>query len=1151
MKTIELLFLGGLFLLFPFLNFAQHECAFDHYHPTVTNEDLERQINDQILDRILIERSSGGGNEILTIPVVIHLIHNNGPENIPDEQIELGLERLNDAFASVGNFSNPNGVDTGIRFCLAQRDPEGNFSTGINRVVSELTEMYVPSQDQELKDLSRWDPELYLNIWIVENIIREPNNSGVIGYATFPDSHGLDNDGVVCEAALFGAVDWAYDKVQIHEIGHYLGLYHTFQDGCPNDDCLLSGDRVCDTPPDQLTFTAICYNGANSCDTDEDDTSDNNPFRPVELGGLGDQVDEQDNFMDYSNLYCFTKFSQGQAERMRASVLEIRSSLLDGLQCVPPCESPIDLNILSEGTTAEVGESLSFANLSDNFNSTEWYLDGELVSTADNYTFDAVAEGSYELEVVVSNDDPGCYQELIYFIEVICPISAVFDGITDAIETGAELNFQGPDGVSSYDWQVDGESTSDTQNFNYTFNESGIISITLVVSNGLCEDSYTWNIAVGNCNTGNEANIWPFFTLNGIVFGFNFNEDDILITDPQNFSNSSHNRCAYSDAAGNLLMSTNGTQILDRNYDIMENGTGLNTSPSSHYGSLFIKHIDNDLVYLFTADDDESNYANGIQYHLIDPDANDGLGEVVLKNQALDSNGSESFACVRHCNLVDFWLAFYDFEENLFKAYLITEDGIADEPVISNFTLGPETLTNIRKYAVNGPGSQIVYDKYLMNFDPGTGEASLQEEFILETIGGYSFSHSNRYLYYKAGDLDTKIYRYDLFAEPEDWLDTQELLFEGSFNDYGIGMGLAPDGKIYMEEVVSGYVSIIENPDADSEELIINDNAIFTQNLINGFMNFYHAYIYGPSLFLQGPWDMCAGDIEEFSVFKSDCLSSDVEWQFSGPIALTELENGVVSIETLEPGEFELIATMDLECGTITDTLIVTIDEPILNFDLGPDRGFCPGESVLIDAGEGFDSYAWTNGEESSSILTDETGTYGVTVFRGACRAYDEVEVTGELNVGIDLGEDIFLCDGEIAILDAGTDYFNFSWQDGTTGQFYTAYEPGLYIVTSEEPCFATDSLVVTDCDQDITGISELSSGILIYPNPGSGILNVRSEFPIDSWKLYDVEGRLVTSESAGQQKNIQLDISDLSKGLYNIVILNDRKVVSKLVIRE
>ena len=74
-------------------------------------------------------------------------------------------------------------------------------------------------------------------------------------------------DGLVVEARAFGASQ-AGSTTAIHEFGHYFGLYHTFQGGCTNDNCLTDGDHVCDTPPDQSTAAVACGGSANSCTTD-------------------------------------------------------------------------------------------------------------------------------------------------------------------------------------------------------------------------------------------------------------------------------------------------------------------------------------------------------------------------------------------------------------------------------------------------------------------------------------------------------------------------------------------------------------------------------------------------------------------------------------------------------------------------------------------------------------------------------------------------------------------------------------------------------------------------------------------------------------------------------------------------------------------
>lgn len=151
---------------------------------------------------------------------------------------------------------------------------------------------------------------------------------GNAGASTFPDQHGHFKDGVfIIHSALM-------ETVIEHETGHYLGLYHPF-DGpiCDNNDCLNDNDKVCDTPPDSTAyFNQTCT--ANTCTSDEDDTSSSNPFRSTTLGGIGEQDDDTRNFMDVT--ICASKYTPGQKTRMLAGLNTMRSSLLTSQGCQFP-----------------------------------------------------------------------------------------------------------------------------------------------------------------------------------------------------------------------------------------------------------------------------------------------------------------------------------------------------------------------------------------------------------------------------------------------------------------------------------------------------------------------------------------------------------------------------------------------------------------------------------------------------------------------------------------------------------------------------------------------------------------------------------------------------------------------------------------------
>ncbi|MFM1933118.1 MAG: hypothetical protein RL226_2421, partial [Bacteroidota bacterium] len=778
MKT-ALLFFASLFAM---AASAQHYCGFDEFHESLCSDPAhrlkEQEMNHRIHARTLQGMSSLRMNEY-TIPVVVHIIHQNGDENISDEQVEMAIEQLNDAFANAGYYITPNGVDVGIRFCLAGTDPNGEFTTGIVRVASPLTNMLVPSQDQALKDVSRWDPLQYLNIWVVNEITREPDQTGVIGFATFPDSHGMTNDGVVCEAAYFGASD-ENSKVHIHEIGHYLGLYHTFQNGCPNDNCLTSGDRVCDTPPDNVTFAFLCFDGTNSCDTDEDDLSENNPFRPVSLGGIGDQVDEEDNFMDYSSLICFKQFTQGQADRMLAALLEARASLLEGDRCVTPCSEPFTVQVLTSGDTMNAGDEILFISSLPAGVSASWFVNEELAGSGSSFTFSENTQGSYEVMGVFESSDPGCAQELIYNITVICPVDAYFALPSDVLPVGATVDLFGQEGPNTHTWQLNGTTFSTSANAQVMLADPGINSIVHIISNGICTDTHTRNVAVGNCISGAEANLQFWNNTSGEAFGFDFNgnaANNVIAEQPPFTGNSGHNRTTICDGAGNLRYATDGNQVHNGNFEIIPNSNFI-YDLSCYMGTLFIEVPGSEnLTYLFSNSASEAISNEGLRYSILDNELNNGLGGMTdVKNVMIEPIGSETFVSVTHCNLVDFWLLYYDFDEEVFHAHLVSADGIAP-PVVSSVNLSLNGLVESSVLSLSQRGDKFAIRGNVLHFDQATGQVELiNNDFFDELVAAYCFSPSGRYLYFVGGDLDITLYRIDTQLPAETWQDNLELI---------------------------------------------------------------------------------------------------------------------------------------------------------------------------------------------------------------------------------------------------------------------------------------------------------------------------------------------------------------------------------------
>lgn len=249
-------------------------------------------------------------NVVLTIPIVVHIIYGSelSAEYISDEQVMSQIKALNEDFRKVsGTNGDGNGVDMNIQFCLATKTPSGKKTSGITRHNSSLTVHNWETQEDSLKELIQWPPDKYLNVWVVKSIFR-PSTPNFIyfGYSSFPDG-AANRDGIVMAYRSFGRIGPRYLRTNLgntltHEVGHWLGLFHTFEGGCDTVqitslNCANRGDKVCDTPLDTMQFDN-CLDGKNTCDQED-----------------GNPPDLVHNYMTYYCDSCRNEFSQGQKER--------------------------------------------------------------------------------------------------------------------------------------------------------------------------------------------------------------------------------------------------------------------------------------------------------------------------------------------------------------------------------------------------------------------------------------------------------------------------------------------------------------------------------------------------------------------------------------------------------------------------------------------------------------------------------------------------------------------------------------------------------------------------------------------------------------------------------------------------------------------
>ncbi|MFC5409401.1 zinc metalloprotease [Larkinella bovis] len=254
------------------------------------------------------------GEEIIRIPVVVHVLYNKDEFNISDEKIASQLAVLNQDFrkknpdhtATPAEFAHLV-ADVGIEFYLATKDPDGKPTSGITRTRSTVDgwDGKTPGAQQPIDDLAlyftsqgghdAWPADRYLNIWVAE-LSNRNGELALAGYAQFPGGDAR-LDGVVVDPRVFGTLpplveEHRLGRTTTHEIGHWLNLIHIFA----NSGNCQSTDQVDDTPAASGPYTG-------------------KPTYPQYACG---QSSLFMNFMDNVDDEAMYMFTSGQKARMRA-----------------------------------------------------------------------------------------------------------------------------------------------------------------------------------------------------------------------------------------------------------------------------------------------------------------------------------------------------------------------------------------------------------------------------------------------------------------------------------------------------------------------------------------------------------------------------------------------------------------------------------------------------------------------------------------------------------------------------------------------------------------------------------------------------------------------------------------------------------------
>lgn len=387
---------------------ARHGETVEYCHQHIKLEELrlsnpsvfQQMKNDQItLAKAVSNYAESKSETVYTIPIVFHIVHNEGTENISDEQVYDAVEILNRDFRRLNSdadlvHADFQGMpsDIMIEFKLATIAPDGTCFNGVTRSKSPYTEAIGSGVDQLTAALyendiyqGSWPHDKYLNIIVAKDI------GGAAGYTYYPSNAGIEYQCIWMLSEYVGSIGTGApgtSRTLTHEVGHWLNLKHTWGDS--NSPGLLSNcnddDEVDDTP--NTIGSTVCNLNENTC---------------------GSRANVE-NYMEYA--YCDKMFTPGQADRMRAAVTSTvggRNNLwsISNLEEVGAIDNPplCKTDFVADKQVICAGESINFSDRSYNsVSGWEWNFEGgsPASSTDKNPTIAYNVPGTYQVSLTAS-----------------------------------------------------------------------------------------------------------------------------------------------------------------------------------------------------------------------------------------------------------------------------------------------------------------------------------------------------------------------------------------------------------------------------------------------------------------------------------------------------------------------------------------------------------------------------------------------------------------------------------------------------------------------------------------------------------------------------------------------------------------------------
>ena len=1095
----------------------------------------------------------GQQDSVYTIPIVIHIIYPAGQAygtgtNISYTQIRSQIEALNAAYsrdyAAYNGQSQPAyAQDTRIRFCLAQtpspadaawfqgpggteygvrRYPDASGATNNFMTIAAATALAVITHP----DVRYFPFDQYLNIWLVQSI---DGGNSVMGYAPLPILGTYPLDGVVLRADIFGdnttggryplGFGLTQGKILSHEVGHYLGLYHIFQDGCAGtggpgaatDACDLYGDLICDTKP-CTTQNVVCSNTIyNTC-------SVNYTVGTVDYDMIND-------YMSYADDDCMNTFTPDQVQRMQATLSLLRHKLwqptnlaatgvLGGNGCIPP-----NLNALISISDPVYCSSrpIVFSNppAGNTATSYQWQFPGGTPASAqaDSATVSYAGPGTYKA-ILTTSDGTHTRSDSISFTVVSC-------GLDSSL-------------LYMSNWYFGNFCSLD---FSKGFPEQTTIALDNNTIQG--ESAYP----------GQQAYVQGTVSLSDSTGHLLFYSDAVSVWNAQ------QQKISHSPIFGASDINAS---------------TGFCYIPyPGHPGKYFMAGV-------YPRFDGSPS---GIRFVLVDVNANTVSPYQEFQNSGLPPQFSELLTVIPHCNGTDYWIVVKGFglSDTKFYSFLVTAAGIDvyQSPVLSSGFSHPGFGGSGNQLKSNRSGNTLILCSphgyidieaaALYSFDARTGLVS--KERIVANLKAYSniqsgaaFSPNGEYFYLmRSSNFATNGQPYWLFQYRVSDLQYNVIPTTGFY--FGFPFQLGPDNQLY---IVNGdnHLARLSNPDKWGGAVFDDDfiylkapsQQIFEGSSLPGFIDARKPLPTHPDFSIQ------ALDCHTFH-FEALCFDNYTStWDFGDGTASQQGSSLDHSYGT--SGDFKVTLTVS-SGATVYGSVSKTVTVLPLSASITGTDSVCGN---AINALEYYApkitgaTYAWSavngtiSGPSNLSYVDviwqsgRDSGSLQVTVTLNGCMlaATKTLHFLPATPINWSFPDTLCLTDSPVVLqaFPAGGSFTG----DGISDTLFTPAKAGkgthlltyTYSRAGSCPGQLAKTIYITTCKQPPVSYTECEtrlSGITLAPNPIQGsLIELKSNQPIKTViaQIYTITGQRIYNNMI---INNSIYLPTISQGFYILVL--------------